>query len=76
MGNPTGVEVSDPRGERQPVPREATCEDRFGRGLTLVGTLADDWGVQPRLGVGKTVWAVWGLAAALSGGEPLVFGQE
>lgn len=70
------VEVSDPRGERQPVSREATCEDRFGRGLTLVGTLADDWGVHPRPGVGKTVWAQWGLALALCGGDPLMPGRR
>jgi anti-sigma regulatory factor (Ser/Thr protein kinase) len=70
------VEVSDPRGERQPVPREAACEDQFGRGLTLVGMLADDWGVHPRLGVGKTVWAQWGLALALCGGDPSALGRK
>ncbi|MFI5792641.1 ATP-binding protein [Streptomyces sp. NPDC051677] len=69
------VEVSDPRGERQPCPREATCEDQFGRGLTLVGMLADGWGVHPRLGVGKTVWAEWGLALALCDGDPLMPGK-
>jgi anti-sigma regulatory factor (Ser/Thr protein kinase) len=64
------VEVSDPRGERQPTPREATCEEQFGRGLTLVGALADDWGTCPRLGVGKTVWAQWGLALTSYGANP------
>lgn len=58
------VEVSDPRGERQPCPREAIGEDQFGRGLALVGALADEWGVHPRLGIGKTVWAEWGLAVS------------
>ncbi|WP_405820286.1 ATP-binding protein [Streptomyces sp. NBC_01390] len=58
------VEVSDPRAERMPCPREVTDDDQFGRGLLLVGALAEQWGVGPRDGVGKTVWAEWGLAAA------------
>ncbi|MFG2496909.1 ATP-binding protein [Streptomyces sp. NPDC048441] len=58
------IEVSDPRGERLPSPRPADGEEQFGRGLLLVGALADDWGVEPRGGVGKTVWAV------LKGGRP------
>jgi anti-sigma regulatory factor (Ser/Thr protein kinase) len=58
------VEVGDPRGERLPSPRPAGEADQFGRGLMLVGGLADDWGVRPRDGVGKTVWAV------LKGGRP------
>lgn len=64
------VEVSDPRGEREPSPREATGEDQFGRGLLLVGALADDWGVRPRTGVGKTVWAEWGLTVTLCRADP------
>ncbi|OIJ95904.1 ATP-binding protein [Streptomyces monashensis] len=59
------VEISDPRGERLPCPRDVTAEDQFGRGLTLVEALADDWGVGPRAGVGKTVWAEWSLGLAL-----------
>jgi anti-sigma regulatory factor (Ser/Thr protein kinase) len=65
------VEVSDPRGERLPCARDATGEDQFGRGLTLVGTLADDWGTGLRLGVGKTVWAKWVLAITPCGTDPL-----
>ncbi|MGX4692193.1 ATP-binding protein [Streptomyces sp. JNUCC 63] len=30
------VEVDDPRGERLPCPRDATDEEQFGRGLTIV----------------------------------------
>ncbi|MFC4531162.1 ATP-binding protein [Sphaerisporangium dianthi] len=41
---------------------DATC----GRGLLIVGTLADDWGVVQADGGGKIVWFVAGL-----GGEPL-----
>ncbi|MFG2647044.1 hypothetical protein [Streptomyces sp. NPDC048436] len=58
------LEVSDPRGERLPAMRKAGEEEQFGRGLVLVGVLADEWGVEPRDGVGKTVWAV------LRGGRP------
>jgi anti-sigma regulatory factor (Ser/Thr protein kinase) len=62
------VEVDDPRGERLPCPREVSDEDRFGRGLLLVGALTDDWGVRPRpAGVGKTVWAQWHLGVTLCG---------
>ncbi|MET8141772.1 ATP-binding protein [Sphaerisporangium sp. NPDC005288] len=41
---------------------DATC----GRGLLIVGTLADDWGVVEAQGGGKIVWFVAGL-----GGEPV-----
>ncbi|MFB7575102.1 ATP-binding protein [Streptomyces sp. NPDC056165] len=40
-----------------PTPREASPEDESGRGLTLVETLANDWGAEPRPGgIGKAVW--------------------
>ncbi|MFD4480343.1 ATP-binding protein [Streptomyces sp. NPDC058471] len=52
------IEVTDPRGERLPSPRQLDGEDQFGRGLLLVGVLADDWGVEPTDGLGETVWAV------------------
>ncbi|MFE5031147.1 ATP-binding protein [Streptomyces sp. NPDC056683] len=53
------VEVSDTRGDRLPVARDAGgCEER-GRGLLLVASLAKVWGTTPRPGApGKTVWAV------------------
>lgn len=70
------VEVSDPRGERVPCPREVTGEDQFGRGLLLVGALAEEWGVGPREGVGKTVWAEWGVAVARCDAVPLVGVKE
>lgn len=54
------IEVSDPRGERQPSPRVAEEHESFGRGLGIVAELADRWGVAPRT-VGKTVWAECGL---------------
>ncbi|MGW3031109.1 ATP-binding protein [Streptomyces sp. NPDC001178] len=70
------VEVSDPRGERLPCRREVADEDQFGRGLLLVGALADGWGVAPRVGVGKTVWAEWGLGLTLCGGDALARTRE
>lgn len=50
------VEVSDTRGDRLPVAREAgDCEDG-GRGIVLVASLAEKWGTTPRPGApGKTV---------------------
>lgn len=50
------VAVSDPWGERLPVPREATSEECYGRGLLIVASIADRWGVESRT-VGKTVFA-------------------
>lgn len=49
------ISVSDPKGELLPSLREATADDMFGRGLLIVGQVADRWGVC-ELSVGKTVW--------------------
>ncbi|KAF4409414.1 MULTISPECIES: ATP-binding protein [Streptomyces] len=51
------LEVSD-ASERLPVPAQASGDAEGGRGLALVASLADDWGVRAREGVGKTVWAL------------------
>lgn len=58
------LEVSDTRGERMPEPRVPCGEG--GRGLVLVETLADKWGVAPRQ-PGKTVWAEVRLSPATEG---------
>ncbi|WP_254878633.1 ATP-binding protein [Streptomyces sp. NA04227] len=50
------IEVSDPRGERMPQPRDAEQEESTGRGLLIVRSLAARWGTTPRT-VGKTVFA-------------------
>lgn len=44
------IEVSDPRGERLPTMRGAADDESFGRGLLIVGQLADRWGVEPKIG--------------------------
>jgi len=49
------ISVSDPKGELRPSLREATEDDMFGRGLLIVGQIADRWGVR-ELTVGKAVW--------------------
>ncbi|WP_328683506.1 ATP-binding protein [Streptomyces sp. NBC_01261] len=49
------IAVSDPRGELRPSLREPTEDDMFGRGLLIVGRIADRWGVR-ELTVGKAVW--------------------
>ncbi|MHC0433463.1 ATP-binding protein [Streptomyces sp. O3] len=64
-GEPAGVvvrvAVTDTRGDRLPVlaPVDLTGPPRpGGRGLRLVGALADRWDCEPRVGApGKTVWA-------------------
>ena len=47
-----------------------------GRGLLLVGALAEQWGVGPGEGVGKTVWAEWGLAVAPCDAVPLIGAEK
>jgi hypothetical protein len=49
------IDVSDPKGEVLPIPRHASDDDMFGRGLLIVGEVADRWGVCERA-VGKSVW--------------------
>ncbi|MFJ9567511.1 PAS domain S-box protein [Streptomyces fuscichromogenes] len=48
------VEVSD-RSPHLPQPRNASGDEESGRGLFLVRTLADTWGVRPT-DEGKTTW--------------------
>ncbi|WP_405598924.1 ATP-binding protein [Streptomyces sp. NBC_01410] len=50
------IEVSDARGDREPIPRPPTPDEETGRGLLLVDALATKWGTADRI-VGKTVWA-------------------
>jgi serine/threonine-protein kinase RsbW len=60
-GRTLRVEVAD-AGERLPVPRTAAADDEGGRGLALVGALAERWGHCPRRhGIGKAVWAEVGI---------------
>jgi hypothetical protein len=54
-GDVLRVSVSDPKGEALPSPRVPGDGDMFGRGLVIVGEVADRWGVSP-LAVGKAVW--------------------
>jgi CheY-like chemotaxis protein len=49
------VEISDDS-DAPPVEREAGPEDLSGRGVSILGTLADRWGARRRSGGGKTVW--------------------
>ncbi|MDF0372694.1 ATP-binding protein [Streptomyces sp. KA12] len=60
------IEVTDARGERlPPAPGsvvEADQEAESGRGLLIVGALADRWGVDAEPALRKTVWAELDLA--------------
>jgi anti-sigma regulatory factor (Ser/Thr protein kinase) len=54
--NELHVEIAD-TGHGAPTVRRALPQDSSGRGLHIVETLADEWGVRPaRSGPGKTVW--------------------
>jgi DNA-binding response OmpR family regulator len=49
------IEVTDASAESV-APRAAASDEASGRGLALVGSLAQRWGVRPAPGGGKTVW--------------------
>lgn len=49
------VEVTDTSADSL-LPRDAASDEDSGRGLALVGTLAQRWGVRSAVGGGKTVW--------------------
>ncbi|MEW2492044.1 ATP-binding protein [Streptomyces nodosus] len=64
------IRVTDTRAEKQPpsAPPTPDSTSESGRGLLLVATLADDWGVTPRPAApGKTVWAELRVS---TGGRP------
>ena len=48
-------------GDGLPCPAPGHLDATDGRGLLIVGELADDWGVMRADGGGKTVWFVAGL---------------
>jgi anti-sigma regulatory factor (Ser/Thr protein kinase) len=59
------VEVADASSTPPPTVVEAPAPDEVsGRGLVLVDVLADRWGTEPRVPVGKTVWAEVAVGAA------------
>ncbi|KOV69343.1 ATP-binding protein [Streptomyces sp. MMG1121] len=57
------VEVRDFVARRPELRGPETDDDTHGRGLLLVQSLADAWGVRPH-GVGKSVWFELGAEAA------------
>ena len=63
------IEVTDASGESI-APRDATTEEASGRGLALVGGLAQRWGVRPAPGGGKTGWFEVGRASGDTPGPP------
>ncbi|MDT9690551.1 ATP-binding protein [Streptomyces sp. P9(2023)] len=64
------IEVSDTRGDREPVP--VARPDEGGYGLVLVSALATAWGVKARC-VGKTVWATVPLTEPRRGQNRVTF---
>jgi anti-sigma regulatory factor (Ser/Thr protein kinase) len=49
------VEVTD-SGSGVPAMRSPGPNDPSGRGLQIVDMLSDDWGIEPEVPAGKTVW--------------------
>jgi hypothetical protein len=50
--------VADPS-RKAPVPKDPGLLAETGRGLLVVGTLADAWGYTPPSDIGKVVWAMF-----------------
>jgi serine/threonine-protein kinase RsbW len=65
-GDSVEVRVCDD-GPGWPQPRDAGVDDTSGRGLLLVATVADEWGVEPASNGRKAVWARLSLDG--TGGE-------
>ncbi|MQY09455.1 ATP-binding protein [Actinomadura macrotermitis] len=57
------VTVTDP-GLRTPEPAAPEALDDGGRGLLVVGALADSWGWAPLASSGKAVWAAFDVAGS------------
>ncbi len=55
---PTGVRVAvSDRGGGRAAPKDPAPSDPRGRGLKIVGAIADAWGIEPaRVPPGKTIW--------------------
>ncbi|MDC2953024.1 ATP-binding protein [Streptomyces gilvifuscus] len=52
------IAVTDAKGGQLPVaPTDSPTDGETGRGLLMVGALADRWGTEPHPPGGKTVWA-------------------
>ncbi|MEW1778698.1 ATP-binding protein [Streptomyces sp. NPDC086777] len=52
------IAVTDAKGGQLPVvPTASAMDGETGRGLLMVGALADRWGTEPHPPGGKTVWA-------------------
>ncbi|NLU70621.1 ATP-binding protein [Streptomyces sp. HNM0574] len=56
------IEVVDEGGDAEVTPREAEPGDVNGRGLQLVGAVAEEWGVHASEHPARTVWAELSLA--------------
>jgi anti-sigma regulatory factor (Ser/Thr protein kinase) len=52
------VEVTDGGGPTRPVPSKPSVTAHGGRGLNIIGALAQDWGVRDSATGEVTVWAV------------------
>lgn len=55
---PTGVRVTvTDRGGGEPAPKDPSPSETRGRGLKIVGAVADAWGIEPaQAPPGKSVW--------------------
>ncbi|MFJ5308666.1 ATP-binding protein [Streptomyces sp. NPDC088350] len=56
-GGTLRIEVTDTCGDRLPHARQGTPDGESGRGLLIVGALANRWGVAVGPAPRKTVWA-------------------
>ncbi|MDX3243818.1 ATP-binding protein [Streptomyces sp. ME18-1-4] len=75
IGGTLRIEVTDTRGDRLPCLQQAPGDGESGRGLLLVDTLADRWGVTEGRRPRKTVWAEVRMSSAPEP-TPLHFGDR
>ncbi|WP_229840494.1 ATP-binding protein [Streptomyces roseolilacinus] len=71
------VEVTDGGGPTRPVPSTPSVTARGGRGLNIISTLAQDWGVRDSTSGEVTVWVlVAGAPPCHEGGTARVTGRR
>jgi anti-sigma regulatory factor (Ser/Thr protein kinase) len=67
------IAVTDAKGGQLPVaPTDPATDGETGRGLLMVGALADRWGTEPHPPGGKTVWAEVGYPTQLTWNLPTI----
>ncbi|MFF2958157.1 ATP-binding protein [Streptomyces sp. NPDC057963] len=70
------VEVTDGGGPTRPIPATPSVTARGGRGLNIIGALAEEWGVRDSVSGEVTVWVLVSEGHGRMAGVPAVPGLD